>query len=190
VSKRSRISKSVTSLTKVEPEWTHSASPELKKSSIFDYNFVIRPAGPSIAADIGHKWPVQRHPNALPRLLAAPLLDKTHRESNRIGTPENRRVHSTLPKYPKSGRGCLSVFSRRPFANGYIATLDEVTVTRDGDCARIEYKEGGIAVTNFEIGPEIAQMSDSDIVEAHNNFRIVKLHPNPDPKLFEAVISN
>src|ERR1700694_307732 len=50
----------------------------------------------------------------------------------------------------------------------YIASLDEVTVTRDGDCARIEYKEAGIAVTNLEIGPEIAQMSDSDIVEVHN----------------------
>jgi len=50
----------------------------------------------------------------------------------------------------------------------YIAALDEVTVTRDGDCARIEYREGGIALTNLEIGPEIAQMSDSDIVEVHN----------------------
>ena len=50
----------------------------------------------------------------------------------------------------------------------YIAALDEVTVTRDGDCARIEYKEAGIAVTILEIGPQIAEMSDSDIVEAHN----------------------
>jgi hypothetical protein len=29
----------------------------------------------------------------------------------------------------------------------YIAALDEVTVTRDGDFARIEYKEGDIAAT-------------------------------------------
>ena len=50
----------------------------------------------------------------------------------------------------------------------YIAVLDEVTVTRDGDCARIEYKEAGIAATSLEIGPEIAEMSDSDIVEVHN----------------------
>ena len=34
----------------------------------------------------------------------------------------------------------------------YIAALDEVTVTRDGDCARIEYKEAGVAVTNVKIG--------------------------------------
>jgi hypothetical protein len=50
----------------------------------------------------------------------------------------------------------------------YIAALDEVTIARDGDCARIEYKEAGIAVTILEIGPGIAEMSDSDIVEAHN----------------------
>ena len=50
----------------------------------------------------------------------------------------------------------------------YIAALDEVTVTRDGDCARIEYTEAGIAATSLEIGPEIAEMSDSDIVEVHN----------------------
>jgi hypothetical protein len=50
----------------------------------------------------------------------------------------------------------------------YIAALDEVTVTRAGDCARIEYKEAGIAVTNLEIGPEIAYLSDSDILEVHN----------------------
>jgi hypothetical protein len=50
----------------------------------------------------------------------------------------------------------------------YIANLDEVTVTRDGDSARIEYKEVGISVTDLEIGPEIVQMSDSDIVGVHN----------------------
>ena len=50
----------------------------------------------------------------------------------------------------------------------YIAALNEVTITRDGDCARIAYKEAGIAVTTLEIGPEIAEMSDSEIIEAHN----------------------
>ncbi len=59
------------------------------------------------------------------------------------------------------------VLSATPKAR-YIATLDEVKVTRDGDCARIEYKEAGIAVTTLEIGPEIAEMSDLKIVEAHN----------------------
>jgi hypothetical protein len=35
----------------------------------------------------------------------------------------------------------------------YVAALNEVTVTRDGDCARIEYKEGEIAATVPKIGP-------------------------------------
>ena len=50
----------------------------------------------------------------------------------------------------------------------YIASLDEVTITRDGDCARIKYKEEGIAVTQLQIGPEIAEMSDQEIIELHN----------------------
>ena len=50
----------------------------------------------------------------------------------------------------------------------YITSLDEVTVTRDGDCARIEYKEKGIAVTHLQIGPKIAAMSDREVIELHN----------------------
>jgi hypothetical protein len=50
----------------------------------------------------------------------------------------------------------------------YIARLPDVVVTRDGDFARIEYKERDIAATLLEIGPEIHEMSDSEIVELHN----------------------
>jgi hypothetical protein len=50
----------------------------------------------------------------------------------------------------------------------YIARLPEVIVTRDGDYARIEYKEGDIAATVLTIGPKIREMSDSEIVELHN----------------------
>ena len=50
----------------------------------------------------------------------------------------------------------------------YIARLQEVTVTRDGDFARIEYKEEDIAATLLQIGPEISEMSDGEIVELHN----------------------
>jgi hypothetical protein len=50
----------------------------------------------------------------------------------------------------------------------YIAALDEVTVTRDGDWARVEYKEGDIEATVLKIGPEIREMSDGEIVELHN----------------------
>ena len=50
----------------------------------------------------------------------------------------------------------------------YIARWPEVIVTRDGDFARIEYKEGDIAASLLKIGPEIREMSDSEIVEMHN----------------------
>jgi hypothetical protein len=50
----------------------------------------------------------------------------------------------------------------------YIASPNDVTITRDGDCARIEYKEESIPVTHLEIGPEIAGMSDGKILEAYN----------------------
>jgi hypothetical protein len=50
----------------------------------------------------------------------------------------------------------------------YIASFDEVSVARDGDCARIEYKEACIPVTHLPIGPEIARMSDIEIIEFHN----------------------
>jgi hypothetical protein len=50
----------------------------------------------------------------------------------------------------------------------YIATLEEVTITRDGDCAWIAYKEKGVPETRLQIGPEITEMSDRDILEAYN----------------------
>jgi len=50
----------------------------------------------------------------------------------------------------------------------YIACSEEVTVTRDHDFARIEYKEKDIAVTLLQIGPELWKMSDGEIVDLHN----------------------
>ena len=50
----------------------------------------------------------------------------------------------------------------------YIALLNEATIARNGDCARIEYKEKGIAVTHLQIGPKIAAMSDREVIELHN----------------------
>jgi len=50
----------------------------------------------------------------------------------------------------------------------YIARLDEVKITREGDYAFIEYKEEGVPATRLQIGPEIAGMSDEEIVELHN----------------------
>ena len=50
----------------------------------------------------------------------------------------------------------------------YIARLEEVTITREGDYAVIEYKEEGIPSTHLQIGPEIAGMSDEEIVDLYN----------------------
>ena len=46
----------------------------------------------------------------------------------------------------------------------YIASLDEVTITRAVDYAWIAYKEEAIGVTRLQIGPEIAEMSDREIL--------------------------
>ena len=51
----------------------------------------------------------------------------------------------------------------------YIARLDEVTITREGDSAVIRYKEEGIMTTHLKIGPEIANMSDEAILELCND---------------------
>jgi len=50
----------------------------------------------------------------------------------------------------------------------YIVRPDEVIVTRQDDSAVIEYKEKGISTTHLKIGSEMAEMSDEEIVELHN----------------------
>ncbi|MCF7730690.1 MAG: hypothetical protein K9N23_03340 [Akkermansiaceae bacterium] len=50
----------------------------------------------------------------------------------------------------------------------YIARLDEVIITREGDAAVIRYTEAGIPTTHLTIGPEIAAMSDETILECFN----------------------
>ncbi|MFO1500634.1 MAG: hypothetical protein U1G07_20000 [Verrucomicrobiota bacterium] len=47
----------------------------------------------------------------------------------------------------------------------YIARLDEVTIRREGEYAVIDYKEEGIPGTHLKIGPELAGMSDEEILE-------------------------
>ena len=51
----------------------------------------------------------------------------------------------------------------------YIARLDEVTISREGDSAVIRYKEKGIMTTHLKVGPEIASMSDEAILELFND---------------------
>ncbi len=51
----------------------------------------------------------------------------------------------------------------------YIARLDEVNITREGDSVVIQYKEAGVPTTHLKIGPEIADMSDEAILELFND---------------------
>jgi len=50
----------------------------------------------------------------------------------------------------------------------YIARLDEVTITREGEYAVIAYQEEGVPTTHLRIGPEIADMTDEAILELFN----------------------
>jgi pyridoxine 5'-phosphate synthase PdxJ len=51
----------------------------------------------------------------------------------------------------------------------YIVRPDEVTITREGDYAVIQYKEVDVPATHLKIGPEVAGMSDAAIVELFND---------------------
>lgn len=49
------------------------------------------------------------------------------------------------------------------------ATLSEVTITRDGDTAIIKYRDPDIATTHFNMGGEIAGMTDREILADFNS---------------------
>lgn len=51
----------------------------------------------------------------------------------------------------------------------YIVRLDEVTIRREGEYAVIDHKEERIPETHLKIGPELAEMSDEEIVELYND---------------------
>ena len=55
------------------------------------------------------------------------------------------------------------------YENPYIAELDEVTITREGNTAIIEYKKENVSGVNFKIGDKIHRMSDQDILDLHND---------------------
>lgn len=52
----------------------------------------------------------------------------------------------------------------------YIALLDQVRITRRGDTAIIEYADGDVATTHFQIGSRLASMTDAEILECWNEF--------------------
>ncbi|HBG04512.1 MAG: hypothetical protein A2075_07040 [Geobacteraceae bacterium GWC2_58_44] len=49
-----------------------------------------------------------------------------------------------------------------------IATLDEVVLARDGDFADITYRDPTVGGVNLKIGPEVARMTDQEILDCHN----------------------
>jgi hypothetical protein len=51
----------------------------------------------------------------------------------------------------------------------FTARLDEVTITRDGETAVIEYVDSTIGGVNLTIGPRIAHMTDQDVLDCHND---------------------
>ena len=67
--------------------------------------------------------------------------------------------------------GCAVSFPVRPRKRKerYIVRAAEVSLTREGDSAVIQYKEAGIPTTHLTIGPEIAGMSDAAILELFND---------------------
>ena len=47
-------------------------------------------------------------------------------------------------------------------------SLDEVRITRKGDIAVIEYADSGIRGVNVRFGPQLAAMTDADVLESFN----------------------
>jgi hypothetical protein len=81
--------------------------------------------------------------------------------------PRARLAPIVAPKprlKPLPGGTKRAVILKRP----YVATLDQLRITRKGDTAVIEYAEDSVWVTNLQIGPELASMSDEDVLALFN----------------------
>ena len=50
----------------------------------------------------------------------------------------------------------------------YIVRLDEVILTRGSDYVEIAYKEPGVPSTRLQIGPEMSELSDEEIIDLFN----------------------
>jgi hypothetical protein len=51
----------------------------------------------------------------------------------------------------------------------HVASLDEVTITREGDGAVIAYKQPGFRITHFMLGREMDHMTDQEILDRFND---------------------
>ncbi len=50
----------------------------------------------------------------------------------------------------------------------FVASLDQVKITRDGESANIEYADSTVGGTSLTLGPKIHGMTDQDILDCHN----------------------
>jgi hypothetical protein len=55
----------------------------------------------------------------------------------------------------------------------YVATLNQVRISRQGEYGIIEYIEPNVGSVNLKIGPQIRGMSDKEILDEHN--RILRI---------------
>ena len=54
------------------------------------------------------------------------------------------------------------------FKKQFVASLDQVKITRKGEVAVIEYADPDLGGTNLTLGPKIHAMTDQDILDTHN----------------------
>ncbi len=50
----------------------------------------------------------------------------------------------------------------------FVASLADVRISRDCDAALIEYVEPGYSATRLTLGPSVQEMTDAEILDAHN----------------------
>lgn len=54
------------------------------------------------------------------------------------------------------------------FKKRFVASLDQVKITRKGEVAVIDYADEEVGGTNLTLGPKIHGMTDQDILDCHN----------------------
>lgn len=84
--------------------------------------------------------------------------------SNPAHTPLKPIVPPKPRLKPLPGGTKRAAILKRP----YVATLDQVNITREGDTAVIEYAEEGVWGTYLRIGPELTSMTDEDVLALFN----------------------
>lgn len=56
----------------------------------------------------------------------------------------------------------------RPYRHPFVATLDQVHISRDGEDAIIEYRDPEVWTTQLKVGPQIDGLSDQEVLDMHN----------------------